>query len=141
MSHIIHEHSMLNLFLFKRLIHFNRRIITLQYCDGFCPASTWISHKCTCIPQSWNPLPHSSRPYPSDFSQSTGFLCPIPCFELAFVIYFTYGIYMFQCGSLKSCHPRLLPQSPKICSLHLCLFCCLAYSIVITAFLNFTYVH
>ena len=35
-------------------------------------------------------------------------------------------IYMFQCYSLKSSHPRLLPQSPKDCSLHLCLFCCLA---------------
>ena len=36
-------------------------------------------------------------------------------------------IYMFQC-SLKSFHLRLLPQSPKVCSLHLCLFCCLAPS-------------
>ena len=35
--------------------------------------------------------------------------------------------YMFQCYSLKSSHPRLLPHSPKVCSLHLCLFCCLAY--------------
>ena len=31
--------------------------------------------------------------------------------------------YMFQCYSLKSSHPRLLPQSPNVCSLHLCLFC------------------
>ena len=29
--------------------------------------------------------------------------------------------YMFQCYSLKSSHPRLLPQSPKDWSLHLCL--------------------
>ena len=36
-------------------------------------------------------------------------------------------IYMFQCYSLRSSHPCLLPQSPKVCSLHLCLFCCLAY--------------
>ena len=33
---------------------------------------------------------------------------------------------MFQCGSLKSSHPHLLPQNPKDCSLCLCLFCCLA---------------
>ena len=32
-------------------------------------------------------------------------------------------IYMFQCYSLKSFHPHLLPQSPKVCSLYLCLFC------------------
>ena len=44
-------------------------------------------------------------------------------------------IYMFQCYSLKSSHPHLLPHSPKVCSLHLCLFCCLAYRIV-TVFLK-----
>ena len=43
---------------------------------------------------------------------------------------------MFQCYSLKSPHPHLLPQSPKVCSLHLCLFCCLAYGVIITIFLN-----
>ena len=32
---------------------------------------------------------------------------------------------MFQCHSPKSSHPLPLPQSPKVCSLHLCLFCCL----------------
>ena len=34
-------------------------------------------------------------------------------------------IYTFQCYSLKSSHHHLLPQSPKVCFLHLCLFCCL----------------
>ena len=48
--------------------------------------------------------------------------------------------YTFQCYSVKSSHPRLLPQSPKVCSLHLCLFCCLAYGIIITVFLNSTYI-
>ena len=32
-------------------------------------------------------------------------------------------LYMFQCYFLKSSHPRLFPQSPRVCSLHLCLFC------------------
>ena len=50
-------------------------------------------------------------------------------------------IYMFQCYSLKSSHPRLLPQSPKVCSLHLCLFCCLAYRVVFTIILNTIYMH
>ena len=40
-------------------------------------------------------------------------------------------IYMFQCYSLISSHPRLLLHSPKVCSLHLCLFCCFAYRVVI----------
>ena len=47
-------------------------------------------------------------------------------------------IYMFQCYSIKSSHPRLLPQSPKVCSLYLCLFCCLSYRVIITIFLNST---
>ena len=46
-------------------------------------------------------------------------------------------IYTFQCYSLKSSHPRVLPQSPKVCSLHLCLFCCLAYGVIVTIFLKF----
>ena len=44
-------------------------------------------------------------------------------------------IYMFQCYSLKSSHPRPLPQSRKVCSLHLCLSCWLAYKVIITIFL------
>ena len=47
---------------------------------------------------------------------------------------------MFQCYSLKSSHPRLLPQSLKDCSLHLCLFCCLTYRIIVTIFLNSIYI-
>jgi len=48
-------------------------------------------------------------------------------------------IYMFQCYSLKSSHPRLFPQSSTVCSLHLCLFCCLTYRVIITIFLNSKY--
>ena len=44
---------------------------------------------------------------------------------------------MFQCHSPKSSHP--LPQSPKDCSIHLCLFCCLAYRVIIIIFLNSIY--
>ena len=48
---------------------------------------------------------------------------------------------MFQCCSLKSSHPHLLPLSPKVFSLHLCVFCFLAYRITATIFLNSTYMH
>ena len=50
-------------------------------------------------------------------------------------------IYMFQCHSLRLSHPCLLPQSPKDSSIHLCLFCCLAYRVIITIFLNSIYIH
>ena len=52
-----------------------------------------------------------------------------------------YWIYMFQCYSLKSSHSGLLPHSPKVCCLHLCFFCCLAYRIVVTIFLKSIYMH
>ena len=47
--------------------------------------------------------------------------------------------YMFKCYSLKSSHPCLLPQSPKVCSLPLCLFCCLAYGVIVIIFLSSFY--
>ena len=31
-------------------IYFNWKLITLQYCTGFCHTLTWISHGCTCVP-------------------------------------------------------------------------------------------
>ena len=48
-------------------------------------------------------------------------------------------IYMFQCYPLKSSYPRLLPQSLEVCSLYLCLFCWLAYRVIVTMFLNSIY--
>ena len=49
-------------------------------------------------------------------------------------------IYMFQCHSPKSSCPCPLPQDPKDCSIHLCLFCSLAYRVIITIFLNSIYI-
>ena len=48
-------------------------------------------------------------------------------------------IYLFQFCSLKSPHPRPLPQRPKDCSIHLCLSCCLACRVIITIFLDSIY--
>ena len=70
-------------------IYFNRRLITLQYCGGFYHTLTWISHGFTCVPY---PKPPSHLPpHPSGLSQCTGFECPVSCFKLGLVIYFTYG--------------------------------------------------
>ena len=68
--------------------------------------------------------------------QSTGLEYPASCIKLALVIYFTYGNVHVSMLSSHIIHPHLLPHSPIICSLHLCLFCCLANKIVITIFLN-----
>ena len=61
------------------------------------------------------------------------------CMYFFFVSYMI--LYMFQCHSPKSSHPHSLPQNPKDCSIHLCLFCCLAYRVIVTFFLNSIYMH
>ena len=49
--------SVLNFILLFKCIYFNWRLITLQYCSGFCHTLTWISHGFTCVP---HPEPHKS---------------------------------------------------------------------------------
>ena len=126
---------------FNLFIYFNWRLITLQYCGGFCHTLTWISHGCTCVPASWTPLPPPSPTHPSGLFQSTSFEFPVSSIKFALVIYFTCGNIHVSMLSLKSSQPCLLPHSPKVCSLHLCLFCCLAYTIIIPVFLNSMYKH
>ena len=94
-----------------------------------------------CSP-SWTPLPppspshpiplgHPSTPALSTLSHASN----LDWWSVSHLI-----IYVFQCCSLRSSHPRLLPQSPKDCSIHLCLFCCHAYRVIITIFLNSIYI-
>ena len=82
-------------------------------------------------PPILNPPPTS---LPSGLSQSTDSGCPASCIEFALIIILHMVMYMFQCYSLKSSHPHLLPLSPKVCSLHLCLLCRPACRIVVTIF-------
>ena len=126
-------------FFYFKCIYFNWRIITLQYCDGFCHTAAWNGHKHTRDPPSWTPLPLPSPPGPSGLSQTIG--CPASCIKLALAIYLHMIMYMFQCYSLKSSQPHLLPLSPKVYSLHLCLLCCPACRIIGTIFLNDISIH
>ena len=102
--------------------------------------STCIHHGCTCVPHPEPPsylpphtipLSHPSAPAPSNQYHASNL-------GWCFVSYMI--LYMFQCHSPKSSHPLPLPQSPKDCSIHLCLFCCLAYRVVGTIFLNSIYI-
>ena len=53
-----HTHTHIYFFFFS-FIFISWRLITLQYCSGFCHTLTWISHGVTCIP---HPYPPSHRP-------------------------------------------------------------------------------
>ena len=107
-----------SLFFFPFLqIYFNWRIITLQYCDGFCCTTRWIGHRYTCAPPpSWTP----SLPNQSLWVLPEHWLW-VPCFMhqtcTGHLFYIWY--VQFQCYSLKSSHSHLLPLSPKVYYLHL----------------------
>ena len=92
----------------------------------FCHTLTWSRHGCTCVPHPEPashlpphtiPLGHPSAPAPSILYHASNL-------DWWFVSYII--LYMLQCHSPKSSYPLPLPQSPKDCSMHLCLFCCLA---------------
>jgi len=118
-----------------------QRLITLQYSGGFCHIFTWISHGCTCVPHSeLSPTSLPSHPIPLGCPSSPALSALFHAWNLDWSSIAHMVKYMFQCCSLISSHPRLLPQSPKACSLYLCLFCCLAYTVIITIFLNSMYV-
>ena len=113
--------------------------LTILY--WFCHTLTSIPLGCTWVPNPEPPshfpphiisLGHPSAPAPS-------ILYPVSNLDWRFISYMI--LYVFQCHSPKSSHPLPLPlpQSPKDCSIHLCLFCCLAYRVIITIFLNSIY--
>ena len=115
------------------------RLITLQYCSGFCHTLTWISHGCTCVP---HPEPSSfllPHPIPQGPPSTLALRALSHASNLDWWSISHIVIHMFQCYSLKSSQPHFLPQSPKVCSLHLWLFCCLAYRVIVTIFLNSIY--
>ena len=133
--------SNMSAFFIYKFIYFNWRLITLQYYIGFAihqhestvdvhvfPILNPSSH----FPPRTIPLDHPSAPAPSILYHASNL-------DWRLVSYMI--LYMFQCYSPKSSHPRPLPQSSKDCSIHLCLFCYLAYRVIVTIFLNSIYMH
>ena len=124
---------------FIKKFYFNWRLFTLQCCGGFCHTFTQISHGCTCIPHPEPPSHLPPYPIPQGHPSASALSTLSHALNLDWQSISHMIIYMFQCCSLKSSHSCLLPQSPKVCSLHLCPFCCLAYRVIISIFLNSTY--
>ena len=113
--------------------------LTLQYCIGFAihqnESATGI-HVFAIL----NPPP-SSLPIPSPW------VVPVHQRQASSTVHWTWTsnsfhmiLYMFQCHSPKSSHRLPFPQSPKDCSIHQCLFCCLVYRVIVIIFLNSIYI-
>ena len=122
-----------NFFKYK-FIYFNWRLISLQYCIGFATHQHESATGVHMFP-NLNPPP-TSLPIPS--------LWVIPvhqpqasCIKPGLAIRFLYDIIHVSMPFSQII--PLPPQSPKDCSIHLCLFCCLAYRVIITIFLNSIY--
>ena len=122
--------------IFFSFIFISWRLITLQYFSGFLPYIDMNQPWIYMYSPSRPPLPPPSPPNPSGSSQCTrpehlSHASSLGWWSVSHLI-----IYMFRCCSLETSHPHLLPWSPKVCSVHLCLFFCFAYRAVITIFLN-----
>ena len=121
-----------------KFIHLNWRLITLQYCIGFAihqhesarGVRVPYPEPTSLLPPHSIPLGRPSAPAPSNQYHALNL-------DWRFISYMI--LYMFQCHSPKSSHPLPLPQSPKDCSIHQCLFCCLVYRVIVTIFLNSIY--
>ena len=139
----IYLFSFLNVELFFKFkfIYFNWRLITLQYCIGFAihqHKSAMGVHVLPILNPSSHLLPHTI-PLGHPSAPAPRILYPASNLEWRFVSYMI--LYMFQCHCPKSSPLLPFPQSPKDCSIHLCLFCCLAYRVIVTIFLNSIYMH
>ena len=133
-------HPSLFIFIFFLLfkIYFNWRLLTLKCCGGFCHTFTEISHWVYMCSPSWHSLPPPSPPHPSGSSQCTSPEHPVSCIEPGLAICFTYDNIHVSMLFSQIIPPSPSSQNPKDRSLH-CLFCCLAYRVIITIFLNFIY--
>ena len=85
------------------------------------------------------PLPPPSPSHPSGSSQCTSPEHPVSGTKPELVICFTYGSIHVSMLFTQIIPPSPSPTEAKVCFLHLCLFCCLAYRVIITIFLNSTY--
>ena len=101
---------------------FNFILFNFTILYWLCHISKWICHRYTCVPHPEPssllpphtiPLGRPSAPAPSNHYHASNL-------DWRLVSYMI--LYIFQCHSPKSSHPLPLPQSPKDCSIHQCLF-------------------
>ena len=113
---------------------------TLQYCIGF----AIHQHESTTGVYVFPIL----SPTPTSLPIPALWVIPVHQPQASYIMHRTwtgdsFHIWYYTCFSaILPNHPTLaLSQSPKDCSIHLCLFCSLAYRVIITILLNSIYMH
>ena len=122
-------------FLKAYLLYF---FLTLQYCIGF----AIHQHEST---TGIHVFPILNLP-PSSLRLPSLWVVPVHQPQASSIVHRTWTGNSFHTRYF-TCFNAILPnlptlslsKSPKNCSIHLCLFCCLAYRVIITIFLNSIY--
>ena len=83
-------------------------------CSGICHTLTGISHGCKCVPHPEPPSHLPSHPIPQGHPSAPALSTLSHASNLDWRSISHMVIYMFQCYSLKSSHPRLLPESKRL---------------------------
>ena len=76
------------MFLFFPFIFISWKLVTLQYCSGFCHTLTWISHGFTCVPHPNPPSHLPPHPIPWVFPVHQPWAL-VSCIQPGLVICFT----------------------------------------------------
>ena len=107
----------------------------------------WFCLTSTCICHGWTRVPILNPP-PTSLHIPSLQVIPVHQSQASCILHPTWTgdsflIWYYTCFNaiLRNHPPFPLPQSPKDHSIDLCFFCCLAYRVVVTIFLNSIYMH
>ena len=106
---------------------FNWRLITLQYCIGFCHTLTWIRYGCTCVPHP--------EPPPTSLPITSLWVIPVHQPQASCILHWTWTGDSFHIW-YYTCFNAILPNHPTLSLSHrvqkTVLYICIFFAILHT---------